>query len=94
MHEQQRGIPHNTCERAQGSFGMQRLILSQAIEDVCSSPGTLICAMADPELPEGPGSPNRSRPMPNHGFSIERINMTYRAILQVCMTPAKQPTAV
>ena len=73
---------------------MQRLILSQAIEDVCSSPGALMCVMADPELPEGPGSPNRSTPMPNHGFSIERINQTYRAILQVCMTISKQPTAV
>lgn len=62
---------------------LQRLMLTQAIEDVCSSPAALISVMAGPEDPEGPGSPNRSSPTPNHGFSIERVNQTYRAILQV-----------
>ena len=63
---------------------VQRVMLTQAIEDVCSSPAALMSVMADPEPAEGPGSPNRSSPGPIHGFSIERVNQTYRAILQVC----------
>ena len=66
---------------------LQRLMLTQAIEDVCSSPAALISVMAGPEDPEGPDSPNRSSPTPNHGFSIERVNKTYRAILQVPACP-------
>ena len=62
---------------------MQRIMLIQAIEDVCSSPAALISVMAGPEDPEGPGSPNRSSPTPSHGFNIDRVNQTYKAILQV-----------
>ena len=62
-------------------------MLTQAIEDVCSTPAALISVMAGPEDPEGPGSPNCSSPTPKHGFSIDRVNQTYRAILQVPVCP-------
>ena len=63
---------------------LQRLMLSQALDDVCSSPAAFISALAEPDLSEGPGSPNSSSPMPSHGFDIKRVNQIYRAILQVC----------
>lgn len=66
---------------------MQRMLLTQALEDVCSSPAALISVMAGPDNPEGPGSPNRSSPTPTHGFDIERVNQTYKAILQVLAWP-------
>ena len=63
---------------------LQRLMLSQALDDVCSSPAAFISALAEPDISEGPGSPNSSSPMRSHGFDIERVNQIYRAILQVC----------
>ena len=59
-------------------------MLSQALDDVCSSPAAFISALAEADISEGPGSPNSSSPMPSHGFDIERVNQIYRAILQVC----------
>ena len=73
---------HSLLNRA--TLFLQRLMLNQALDDVCSSPAAFISALAEPDLSEGPGSPNSSSPMRSHGFDIEHVNQIYRAILQVC----------
>ena len=74
---------HSPPTTAKATLLLQSLMLSQALDDVCSSPAAFISALAEPDISEGPGSPNSSSPMPSHGFDIERVNQIYRAILQV-----------